>query len=577
MQPSVYKNYKFGSTQVKYLYQGDTLVWPPHNYDDGDPTTGYDSSLTEFTEIDWSQDDQYLTEGELTFKGGDGEDASLTYKFSGHPVKPTTVNTFHIGIGKFEDGTSGFVIYMKNPGPLDGSVYMYGQVWENSPYNSISPGLMIRTISENSYSTYGITPQSTPLEFGGTAKEEITVPGYFRQVSFKSDNLFLVQSGNESITIPEKTIRPKLNGSPIEKFIIPSNATSIGSHMFYNNRGIKVLEFRESSITTIPGSLCAHCANLNSVVFPSGLQSIGDYAFYDCTSLKQITTGVNPPQYTSSSFENVGSDGVLFIDDTADASAWITWYTGTGLKDKNWTIIQNGQVVESNAYNDNQIVTYETSDGNEVFPNEVDYSYRNIVFHTYDRKKNKGILIYGSTLTALPQGRGEFASTKLVNIDFPSTVTSIGNSMFYNCQEMTVFVMPSQVTSLGNSVFQNCTKLRLVDLSRSGVTDIYGTTFTNCSSLKYVTFPSSLRAVHGSPFTGGHNLEYIRFLGATPPDLTDYNYEPDRPEYSAFYDTWWWKDGVQFFPPIYVPNPITYKNYSNEWAYWYNQGRVVQG
>ena len=29
MQPEIYKDFKFGDTQVKYLYQGDTLVWPP--------------------------------------------------------------------------------------------------------------------------------------------------------------------------------------------------------------------------------------------------------------------------------------------------------------------------------------------------------------------------------------------------------------------------------------------------------------------------------------------------------------------------------------------------------------------
>ncbi len=29
MQPEIYKDFKFGDIQVKYLYQGDTLVWPP--------------------------------------------------------------------------------------------------------------------------------------------------------------------------------------------------------------------------------------------------------------------------------------------------------------------------------------------------------------------------------------------------------------------------------------------------------------------------------------------------------------------------------------------------------------------
>ena len=579
MEPSIYKNFKFGNTQVKYLYQGPTLVWPPSpGEDEGDPTTGYDSSMIDFTEIDWwGGHDEYRITGELSFKNGGIGDASLWYEFNGYPVIPSNVK---LGFGTFEDGTTEFVILMNKPGALDGAVYMYGTVTENSDDSSLSPGLMIKTIQNESFTKDGITPHSTPYIGTGTATEEISLPGLFRQVSFKIDNEFFVKSGNSSVTIPEQTIYPPKNSSNVRvsTYVIPPNATSISESMFYNNRSIKQLEIRGPRLSTVPSQCCAYCTSLTTVKIPESVTLLDYRAFYNCTSLHSITAdGLTPPTCGISCFDNVGNNGFIMIVADASTDAWIDWYTGNGLKAKGWTIIQDENPIDSSIYSSTQVVTYVTSDGKEVFPNEVDYSYRNIVFHSYNKVKNVGTLIYASPLTALPQGRGEFASTKLVSINFPHTVTSIGNSMFYNCQEMTTFVMPAQVTSLGNSVFQNCSKLRLVDLSRSGVTDIYGTTFTNCSSLKYVTFPSSLNVIHGSPFTGGHNLEYIRFLGASAPDLTDYNYEPDRPEYSAFYDTWWWKDGEQFFPPIYVPNPIVYKNSSTEWEYWYDQGRVKQG
>ena len=578
MEPSIYKNFKFGNTQVKYLYQGPTLVWPPSpGEDEGDPTTGYDSSLTDFTESTWWGNDDYLITGELPFRGIGGEDASLWYEFNGYPRIPSNVKT---GFGTFEDGTTGFVILMNEPGPLEGTVYMYGTVTENSNMASLSPGLMIKTIINESFTKDGITPHSTPYIGAGTATEEIDLPGLFRQVAFKSDNEFFVQSGNSSVTIPEQTIYPPKNtfNVGVSRYVIPPNATRMIDHMFYNNRSIKELEIRGPRLKTVPSYCCAYCTSLTTVKIPASVTLLDYMAFYNCTSLKSITAdGLIPPSFGVSCFDNVGNNGFIMIVADASTAAWEDWYTRNGLKAKGWTIVQDDKIIDSSVYSSTQVVTYVTSDMNEVFPNEVDYSYRNIIFHSYNKVKNVGTLIYASPLTALPQGRGEFASTKLVSINFPHTVTSIGNSMFYNCQEMSVFVMPAQVTSLGNSVFQNCSKLRLVDLSRSGVTDIYGTTFTNCTSLKYVTFPSSLSTIHGSPFTGGHNLEYIRFLGASAPDLTDYNYEPDRPEYSAFYDTWWWKDGEQFFPPIYVPNPIVYKNSSTEWEYWYDQGRVKQG
>jgi hypothetical protein len=38
----------------------------------------------------------------------------------------------------------------------------------------------------------------------------------------------------------------------------------------------------------------------------------------------------------------------------------------------------------------------------------------------------------------------------------PDSVTSIGNSAFYNCQKLTSVTIPDSVTSIGNYAFYNC-------------------------------------------------------------------------------------------------------------------------
>ena len=80
------------------------------------------------------------------------------------------------------------------------------------------------------------------------------------------------------------------------------------------------------------------------------------------------------------------------------------------------------------------------------------------------------------------------------SIEFPETVTSIGESAFQNCTGLTSVVIPDSVTSIGNYAFQNCTGLTNVVIP-DGVTSIGGGAFRNCSSLTSITIPDSVTSI----------------------------------------------------------------------------------
>ena len=113
-------------------------------------------------------------------------------------------------------------------------------------------------------------------------------------------------------------------------------------------------------------------------------------------------------------------------------------------------------------------------------------------------------------------------STKYVDIDLSgSTITSIGDSAFYNCTNLTGIIIPNSVTSIGRFAFRGsslteitipnsvtviaanafvaCTSLKSVIIG-NGVTSIGDDAFSYCTSLASVTIPDSVTAIGRDAF-----------------------------------------------------------------------------
>lgn len=121
--------------------------------------------------------------------------------------------------------------------------------------------------------------------------------------------------------------------------------------------------------------------------------------------------------------------------------------------------------------------------------------------------------------------------TKLTSIKLPSSVTSIGDSSFFNCINLTSITIPSQVnsigeraflgctsltsviipplvSSIGSNAFKDCSSLDSVDI-QSSISTIADYTFYNCTALKKVTIPSSVTTIGASVFKGCSSLSSV--------------------------------------------------------------------
>ena len=84
--------------------------------------------------------------------------------------------------------------------------------------------------------------------------------------------------------------------------------------------------------------------------------------------------------------------------------------------------------------------------------------------------------------------------SNLTSVTLPSTITALGDRCFYNCNRLTSVNIPSSVTSIGSLCFGLCSALTSIDIP-SSVTSIGSFAFTYCSSLKSIVIPSSVTAL----------------------------------------------------------------------------------
>jgi len=145
------------------------------------------------------------------------------------------------------------------------------------------------------------------------------------------------------------------------------------------------------------------CTSLTSITIPNSVTSIGDNTFGTCTSLASVTIPNSVTSIGFSSFNFCLSLVNISIPDSV-----------TSIGDA--------------AFNDCTSLT------NIIIPNSV------------------------STI-----GNNTFGGcTKLTSITIPNSVTNIEDNAFYDCFDLVNVTIPDSVTSIGGSAFYNCTSLTSV-------------------------------------------------------------------------------------------------------------------
>ena len=107
-------------------------------------------------------------------------------------------------------------------------------------------------------------------------------------------------------------------------------------------------------------------------------------------------------------------------------------------------------------------------------------------------ENGEGLIVFDGPLTTISDSM--FAECKdLTSVTIPDSVTSIGSYAFRDCSGLTSVTIPDSVTSIGEWAFYGCSRLTSVTIPDS-VTSIGEYAFYGCSSLTSVTIPDSAQS-----------------------------------------------------------------------------------
>lgn len=128
-----------------------------------------------------------------------------------------------------------------------------------------------------------------------------------------------------------------------------------------------------------------------------------------------------------------------------------------------------------------------------------------------------------SKLTSIPEGAFAYCKN-LKTIKLPSTITSIGDEAFYNCQSLTNIegLDKCNLKSIGSAAFSNCKSLENLDFSQSTFTNVPSKAFYGCSALAKITLPDTLTTIGGYAFYACYGMPQLDLSNTALTTLENY-------------------------------------------------------
>ena len=207
-----------------------------------------------------------------------------------------------------------------------------------------------------------------------------------------------------------------------------------------------------------------------TVIIEDGVQTIGDLAFYDCSSLTTITIPNSVKFIGESAFSKCSSLTSLTLPNSLTAIGSSTFSSCSSITSvsipSSVTSIGDGAFMRCSNLISMTIPTSVTSIGNSAFkgctgltsitiPNSIitieDYAFENCISLTS--------VTIPSCITLIDFGVFKGCAA-LTSITIPNSVTAIKNFAFYDCTLLATIILGSEINEIGSNAFYLCSNLK---------------------------------------------------------------------------------------------------------------------
>ena len=245
-------------------------------------------------------------------------------------------------------------------------------------------------------------------------------------------------------------------------------------------------------IRTIGNKVFAECSNLKEVSVPDTVQTFGQNNFLNDNS---VTLKIRKVDGTID--DHVYQDNLLFvttvlIEDGISVIGEYAFYNDTSVQ------------VISVPNSVNTIGQYAFYNCNSIKEINIPNGVTAIRSHTFFGCASLENIVTPNSVTLI-EDYAFYGCVEAKNLTISNNCKSIGDNAFYNCKSITVLEIPSSVTKIGSYAFRSCVLITELDFS-DNVDDIGECAFYDCNALKIVRLGKRVTELKDRMFYGCVNL-----------------------------------------------------------------------
>ena len=321
-----------------------------------------------------------------------------------------------------------------------------------------------------------------------------------------------------------------LGKTVLKTIVFPSTLTSVAQYAFYGCTGLSGVLIIPNSVTSIETYAFYNCTSITDFKLSTSLVSLGDFALMYCNS---VATFNLPATLTNIGFRPFGyctnhnyfvvdpanpnyssPDGVLYNKDLTKLVYLPCGRSGTYL------IQSNVQTIGSNAFYGCNLLTTITIPNNLTTIESRGFGYNNLLSSFIAETSQPYFSVADGVLFNKNQTELIVCpSGKSGNYTIPVTVNKIRESAFIRCAKLTNIMIPQNVSKIDTCAFFYCSGLTGISIPET-VSYFGGYSFYACMKLNSVTIPSITSHIGTSAFAYCNALTSIYASPASPVNLT---------------------------------------------------------
>ena len=305
------------------------------------------------------------------------------------------------------------------------------------------------------------------------------------------------------VNITALPIQAFYKSTNVENLILPNTLITIGEEMFYQSK-LKTVVI-PANATTIGNSAFEQCASLISIDIPANVETIGTAVFWGCSSLATVTFE------NGSQLKTIGGGSSYY-----GAFSYCTALTSI-------EIPASVETIEAAAFKGcSSLATVTFENGSQLKTIGGGSSYYGAFSYC---TALTSIEIPASVETIEAAAFKDCSSLATVTFENGSQLKTIGggnsHSYYYGafsyCSSLTSIEIPASVETIKASAFKGCSSLATVTFENgSQLKTIEGGypssgTFADCTALTSIEIPASVETIEAAAFKGCSSLATVTF------------------------------------------------------------------